>query len=63
MAIIYKERLDNIKLLVLLTAPGSDPDHFDIYKNYKIEANNRDELKNYFADNGVGVSYPVGRRC
>ena len=41
--------------VVLPPAPDSDPDHFDIYQNYEIEAERRDELKAYLKENGIGT--------
>jgi len=52
---MYEERLKDIEELVLPPGPGSDPDRFDIYQNYEIEAERRDELKKFLADNGVGT--------
>jgi dTDP-4-amino-4,6-dideoxygalactose transaminase len=37
-ASMYQELLGDVKELVLAPAPDSDPDHFDIYQNYEIEA-------------------------
>lgn len=54
-ASLYQERLGNIEQLVLPPAPDSDPDHFDVFQNYEIEADRRDELKTYLAENGVGT--------
>ena len=54
LASIYQERLGDIDKLALPPAPNSDPDHYDIYQNYEIEAENRDGLKSFLADNGVG---------
>ena len=52
-ASLYQERLGYLEQLVLPPAPDSDPDHFDIYQNYEIEADRRNELKVYLAENGV----------
>jgi hypothetical protein len=30
--------LSELETLILPPAPGSDPDHFDVYQNYEIEA-------------------------
>ncbi len=54
-AALYAGRLADICELVLPPAPDSDPDHFDIYQNYEIEAEKRDELKQYLKDHGVGT--------
>jgi len=51
----YSARLNDVVELVLPPAPDSDPDHFDIYQNYEIEAEKRDDLKQHLKDNGVGT--------
>jgi dTDP-4-amino-4,6-dideoxygalactose transaminase len=51
----YQERLGDIKQLLLPPAPNSNMDYFDVYQNYEIEAENRDELKQFLKDNGIGT--------
>lgn len=51
----YESLLSDITELVLPPAPDADGDHFDVYQNYEIEADRRDELKAYLADKGVGT--------
>jgi dTDP-4-amino-4,6-dideoxygalactose transaminase len=55
LAALYTERLKDVCEIVLPPAPDSDPDHFDIYQNYEIEAERRDELKAYLKDRGIGT--------
>lgn len=54
-ATIYHENLSSINELKLPAPPDSEPDHFDVFQNYEIEAERRDDLKKYLADNGVGT--------
>jgi dTDP-4-amino-4,6-dideoxygalactose transaminase len=54
-ATLYTERLKDVAEIVLPPAPDSDPDHFDIYQNYEIEAERRDELKAHLKDRGIGT--------
>ena len=54
-AAMYTDQLGAIPELVPPAAPDSDPDHFDIFQNYEIEAERRDELKQYLKDNGIGT--------
>lgn len=54
-AALYQERLGNLDQLVLPPAPDSDPDHFDVFQNYEIEAEQRDGLQAYLKDRGVGT--------
>ncbi|WP_035968899.1 DegT/DnrJ/EryC1/StrS aminotransferase family protein [Bradyrhizobium sp. WSM1417] len=51
----YHERLKTIEKLRLPPPPDSEPDHYDIFQNYEIEAEDRDELKAYLQDRGVGT--------
>ncbi|MBM3739514.1 MAG: DegT/DnrJ/EryC1/StrS family aminotransferase [Acidobacteria bacterium] len=55
LAALYTERLGDVAEIVLPPAPDSDPDHFDIYQNYEIEAEKRDELKQHLKDHGIGT--------
>lgn len=52
---LYAERLADVAEVVLPPAPDSDPDHFDIYQNYEIEAERRDELMKYLKAQGIGT--------
>jgi dTDP-4-amino-4,6-dideoxygalactose transaminase len=55
LASLYTERLGSLREVVLPPAPDSDSAHFDIYQNYEIEAERRDELKLYLKDHGIGT--------
>lgn len=55
LAALYTERLKDVCEIVLPPAPDSDPDHFDIYQNYEIEAERRDELKAHLKEHGIGT--------
>jgi dTDP-4-amino-4,6-dideoxygalactose transaminase len=52
---LYTDRLWDVREVVLPPAPDSDPDHFDIFQNYEIEAERRDVLKQVLKDNGIGT--------
>jgi dTDP-4-amino-4,6-dideoxygalactose transaminase len=54
-ATMYQDRLGHLKQLLLPPAPSNDSDYFDVYQNYEIEAEHRDELKSFLKDNGVGT--------
>ena len=62
-ASMYQERLGNLEELVLPPAPDRDPDHFDIYQNYEIEAERRGELKEYIEGHGVGTLIQWGGKA
>jgi dTDP-4-amino-4,6-dideoxygalactose transaminase len=59
---IYQERLSRLHQLLLPPAPDSDPRHFDIFQNYEIEAERRDELARYLADHSIGTLLQWGGR-
>jgi dTDP-4-amino-4,6-dideoxygalactose transaminase len=60
---MYRERLKNLKQLNLAPGPDGDSDHFDVYQNYEIEAENRDRLKAYLAEQGVGTIIQWGGKA
>lgn len=49
----YQKRLGDVKNLTLPPAPDADPRHFDVYQNYELEAERRDELRAYLEEHGV----------
>lgn len=51
----YTEQLRDVPQVVLPPAPDTDDDHFDIFQNYEIEAERRDDLKQHLKDNGIGT--------
>jgi dTDP-4-amino-4,6-dideoxygalactose transaminase len=59
---LYQGRLKDIKQLVLPPAPNSDPDHFDVFQNYEIEAERRDELQAYLKERAIGTLIQWGGR-
>lgn len=54
-ASMYQNLLGDIPELFLPPAPDSDKRYYDVYQNYELEAENRDELKKYLSENGVGT--------
>ena len=52
-ATLYHEYLKGIAGLRLPPDPRSDPRHFDVYQNYEVEADRRDDLRQYLKVNGV----------
>jgi len=55
LAMRYQERLADVSELLLPPAPDSDPDRYDIFQNYEIEADRRDALREYLAAHGIGT--------
>jgi len=60
---LYHKELKDIDDLHLPPTVNSDNDHFDIYQNYEIEIENRDKLKEYLADKGVGTLIQWGGKA
>lgn len=54
-ATLYQTSLGHLSQLNLPPAPDSEPDHFDVFQNYEIQADNRDQLKEYLSNQGVGT--------
>lgn len=52
---IYQERLGNLEELRLPAAPNSQPDHFDVFQNYELTADKRDQLKTFLANSNIGT--------
>lgn len=50
----YDDMLSEIEQLILPPSPDSDPNHFDVYQNYELQAEDRDGLKIYLENNGIG---------
>lgn len=49
----YQERLEQVRELTLPPAPDTDPRHFDVYQNYELEAERRDELRAHLEQSGI----------
>jgi dTDP-4-amino-4,6-dideoxygalactose transaminase len=62
-ASMYQEMLGSLPQLQLPPAPDSDERYFDIYQNYELEAEKRNELKKYLADNGIGTLIQWGGKA
>jgi len=54
LAASYDRNLGDLPQLQLPPAPVSG-DHFDVYQNYEIQADDRDALRAYLSKNGVGT--------
>lgn len=62
-ASLYNTRLSEIEELGLPPGPAHDADRFDIYQNYEIQAEKRDELKAFLTKNGVGTLVQWGGKA
>lgn len=59
----YQARLGDCVRIGLPPAPQEKGEHFDIFQNYEIEADRRDELKAHLKENGVGTLIQWGGRA
>ena len=59
-AAMYQQGLGSFNQLLLPPAPDADPDHFDVYQNYEIEAESRDELQAALKTGGIGTIVQFG---
>ena len=55
LAASYNDQLSDLSEVDLPPAPDADPNHFDVYQNYEIAADDRDKLREFLAHNGVGT--------
>ncbi|MBS1723715.1 MAG: DegT/DnrJ/EryC1/StrS family aminotransferase [Armatimonadetes bacterium] len=62
-ASIYDLGLRDLPQLALPPAPDSDKDHFDVYQNYEIEADRRDDLRTFLKENGIGTLIQWGGKA
>ena len=53
-ALLYDKNLSSVNEILLPPAPNSDPSYFDVFQNYEIEAERRDQLKLFLNENGIG---------
>jgi dTDP-4-amino-4,6-dideoxygalactose transaminase len=60
---LYRERLRQVEELTLPPGPDQDPDHFDIFQNYEIEAERRDELKGFLKEREIGTLIQWGGKA
>lgn len=60
---IYQDRLSSIPELTLPPAPNSDPLHFDVYQNYELMAERRDELQLFLRESSIGTLVQWGGKA
>jgi len=59
----YQELLEDVDQVHLPPDPDPNSDYFDVYQNYEIEAQKRDKLKTFLADNGIGTLIQWGGKA
>jgi dTDP-4-amino-4,6-dideoxygalactose transaminase len=60
---LYQQLLGDVRELLLPPAPESDPDHYDTFQNYEIEAERRDDLRTYLKERGIGTLVQWGGKA
>ncbi len=63
LALRYRERLSGVEQIALPPGPHGDADHFDVFQNYEIEAERRDELRAFLRQKGIGTALPWGGKA
>jgi dTDP-4-amino-4,6-dideoxygalactose transaminase len=54
-AALYNEQLEEIDSILLPPPPSSNSKYFDIFQNYEIEVERRDELRDFLSSKGIGT--------
>jgi dTDP-4-amino-4,6-dideoxygalactose transaminase len=62
-ASMYQDQLEDLDELQLPPGPNANADHFDIYQNYELQADLRDELKKYLNENNIGTLIQWGGKA
>ena len=52
---MYQDLLNDLEEIQLPPPPNKNSDHFDVYQNYEITVDKRDELKNYLSEKNIGT--------
>jgi dTDP-4-amino-4,6-dideoxygalactose transaminase len=60
---LYHAALQGIRQLKLPPGPADDGDHFDVFQNYEIEAERRDELRAFLETREIGTALPWGGKA
>jgi dTDP-4-amino-4,6-dideoxygalactose transaminase len=62
-AALYHRRLSDVPQLDLPPAPDSDVAHFDVFQNYELEADRRDDLRAHLREHGIGTLIQWGGKA
>lgn len=64
-ASIYHRELSGMEQLRLPPPPdySENAEHFDVFQNYEIQAESRDDLRSYLSDNGIGTLIQWGGKA
>jgi dTDP-4-amino-4,6-dideoxygalactose transaminase len=62
-ASMYQEALGDLEELKLPPPPNSDADHYDVFQNYELQAERRDDLRAHLKAHGVGTLIQWGGKA
>ncbi|HSP69630.1 MAG TPA: aminotransferase class I/II-fold pyridoxal phosphate-dependent enzyme [Bryobacteraceae bacterium] len=60
---IYRSRLGRMEQLTLPPGPDADAEHFDVFQNYEIEAERREDLRAFLKSRQIGSALPWGGKA
>lgn len=60
---VYDQGLCGLSSLVLPAPPEADRNHFDVFQNYELEADGRDELRAFLKEVGIGTLIQWGGKA
>ncbi len=63
LARLYRSRLGGIPQIQLPPGPDGDAENFDVFQNYEIEAERREELRSFLSARGIGTALPWGGKA
>ena len=62
-AAMYQQRLEDVPQIQLPPAPDADGRRFDVYQNYELQADRRDDLQVWLKENGGGTLVQWGGKA
>ncbi|MDC0064460.1 DegT/DnrJ/EryC1/StrS family aminotransferase [Gammaproteobacteria bacterium] len=60
---IYQQELCKVEQLILPPGPNDSEDHFDVYQNYELQAENRDGLVTHLGNQQIGTLIQWGGKA
>ena len=60
---LYRDQLGDLAQVVLPPGPDNEPDRFDIFQNYEIQAEKRDALREFLGERNIGTLIQWGGKA
>jgi dTDP-4-amino-4,6-dideoxygalactose transaminase len=60
---LYRNRLQAIPQVQLPPGPAGDAEHYDVFQNYEIEVERRDQLRAFLKRRQIGTALPWGGKA